>query len=218
MRGATYPVTLLVVGAVLLALSAWHPYETGTWWMEVFPIVVAVPILVLTYRRFPLTPLVYTLIFIHAGILMLGGHYTYARVPLGFWMQDLFDFSRNHYDRIGHLAQGFIPAVIAREVLLRRTPLRAGGWLFFLVTCICLAISACYEFIEWWAALIGGAGATEFLGTQGDVWDTQWDMFMALIGAIVAQAVLARVHDRQLLRVGKGTGGGSLAGVPETRR
>ena len=198
MRGPAFPLTLLVAGLLLLALSAWQPYETGTWVLEIFPIVVAIPILLLTYRRFRLTPLVYTLIFIHACILMYGGHYTYARVPLGFWMQDLFDFSRNHYDRIGHLAQGFIPAIVAREILLRRTPLRPGGWLFFLVTCVCLAVSACYEFIEWWAALIGGSGATEFLGTQGDVWDTQWDMFMALIGSIVAQAALSRRHDRQL--------------------
>jgi putative membrane protein len=215
MRGAAYPLTLLAAGLVLLALSAWRPYEMGTWWLEVFPIVAAVPILLLTYRRFPLTPLAYTLIFVHACILMLGGHYTYARVPLGFWLQDLFDFSRNHYDRIGHLAQGFIPAIVAREILLRRTPLRPGGWLYFLVACVCLAVSACYEFIEWWAALIGGEGATEFLGTQGDVWDTQWDMFMALIGAIVAQAVLSRVHDRQLLRLRQGSG--ALTGVPETR-
>src|SRR5436189_58617 len=126
MRGAAYPLTLLGAGLILLGLSAIHPYEMGTWWMEVFPIVIAVPILAATYRRFPLTPLVYTLIFVHAGILMLGGHYTYARVPLGFWMQDLFDFSRNHYDRIGHLAQGFIPAIIAREILLRRPALTCG--------------------------------------------------------------------------------------------
>jgi putative membrane protein len=202
MRGATYPLTLLAITAVLLGVSAYHPFEMGTWWLEVLPILVAVPILIATYRRFPLTPLAYTLIFVHACILMLGGHYTYSRVPLGFWLQDLFDFSRNHYDRIGHIAQGFIPAVIAREVLLRRTPLRRGGWLFFIVCCVCLAISVCYEFIEWWAALIGGEGATEFLGTQGDVWDTQWDMLMALIGSIVAQVTLSRLHDRQLTRIG----------------
>jgi putative membrane protein len=129
---------------------------------------------------------------------MLGGHYTYARVPLGFWMQDLFHFSRNHYDRIGHFAQGFVPAIVAREILIRRTPLVPGGWLFFLVVCVCLAVSASYEFIEWWAALIGGSGAAEFLGTQGDVWDTQWDMFMALTGAIAAQILLSGVHNRQL--------------------
>jgi putative membrane protein len=213
MRGHLYPLVLLGAGAILLALSAIHPYEMGTWWMEVFPIFIAVPILAATYRRFPLTPLVYTLIFVHACILMLGGHYTYARVPLGFWMQDLFHFTRNHYDRIGHLAQGFIPAIVGREILLRRTPLRPGGWLFFLVCCICLAISACYEFIEWWAALIGGSGATEFLGTQGDVWDTQWDMLMALIGAMLGQLTLSRLHDRQLSALrNAGTG------LPETRR
>ncbi len=214
MRGPGYPLALLGLAAMLLALSAYHPYEIGTWWMEVGPIFVAVPILVATYRRFPLTPLAYTLIFVHACVLMLGGHYTYARVPLGFWMQDLFHFSRNHYDRIGHLAQGFIPALIAREILLRRTPLRPGGWLFFIVCCVCLAISVCYEFIEWWAALVGGAGATEFLGTQGDVWDTQWDMLMALIGSILGQITLSRLHDRQL----SGLRGGAAGRPPETRR
>ena len=201
MRGSAYPLSLLAAGGVLLAVSAIHPYDMATWWMEVFPIFLAVPVLVATGRRFPLTPLVYTLVFVHAGILMLGGHYTYARVPLGFWMQDLFGFARNHYDRIGHFAQGFIPAMVAREILLRRTPLKRGGWLFYLVCSVCLAISACYEFIEWWAAVIGGSGATEFLGTQGDVWDTQWDMLFALIGSIVAQIVLSRVHDRQLARL-----------------
>jgi len=204
MRGAAYPITLLAAGAVLLAISAIHPYDMATWWMEVFPIFLAVPVMIATWRRFPLTPLVYTLIFIHACILMVGGHYTYARVPLGFWMQDLFHFSRNHYDRIGHFAQGFVPAIIAREVLVRRGVLRPGGWLFFLVCCVCLAISACYEFIEWWAALIGGSGATEFLGTQGDVWDTQWDMFMAFVGSITAQLVLSGLHQKQLTRVGSG--------------
>jgi len=202
MQGPRYPLALLAITMVLLAISAYKPYEMATWWMEVAPVIVAIPILIATYRRFPLTPLVYTLIFVHACILILGGHYTYARVPPGFWVQDLFGFARNHYDRLGHFAQGFIPAIIAREILLRRTPLRAGGWLFFLVCCVCLAISAVYEFIEWWAALIGGAGATEFLGTQGDVWDTQWDMFMALIGSIVAQFTLSRVHARQLDRLG----------------
>jgi putative membrane protein len=200
-RRAGYPLTLLGIGAVLLALSAVHPYDMATWWMEVFPIFIAVPILVATYRRFPLTRLVYTLIFVHACILMLGGHYSYARVPLGFWMQNLLHFSRNHYDRIGHLAQGFIPAIIAREILLRRTPLRPGGWLFFIVCSICLAVSACYELIEWWAAVLGGSAATEFLGTQGDVWDTQWDMLMALIGSILGQVTLSRLHDRQLARL-----------------
>ena len=214
MERQTYPLSLLAAGAVLLALSAIHPYEMGTWWMEVVPIFAAVPILAATHRRFPLTPLVYTLIFVHACILMLGGHYTYARVPLGFWMQDLMHFSRNHYDRIGHLAQGFIPALVAREILLRRTPLRQGGWLFFIVCSLCLAISACYEFVEWWAALLGGNAATEFLGTQGDVWDTQWDMLMALIGSILGQVTLSHLHDRQLSALRQRLGGQ----VPETRR
>lgn len=204
MKSVAYPLTLLAAGAVLLGISAIRPYDMATWWMEVFPIFIAVPILFFTYGRFPLTRLVYTLIFVHACILMLGGHYTYARVPLGYWIQDLFHFSRNHYDRIGHFAQGFVPAIVAREILLRQTPLRRGGWLFFLVCSVCLAISACYEFIEWFAAIIGGSGAAEFLGTQGDVWDTQWDMLMALIGSIVAQLLLAGLHDRQLARVTAG--------------
>jgi putative membrane protein len=211
-----YPLALLIAGAVLLALSAIHPYEMGTWWMEVFPIFLAVPVLVATRRRFPLTPLVYTLIFVHACILMVGGHYTYARVPLGYWIQHALDLSRNPYDRIGHLAQGFVPAIVAREILLRRTPLRRGGWLFYIVCSICLAISACYEFVEWWAALIGGAAATDFLGTQGDVWDTQWDMLMALIGSILAQVLLAKLHDRQLQRLPH-PGVRRAAEVPEFR-
>jgi putative membrane protein len=160
--------------------------------------VIAIPILVATWRTFPLTSLAYRLIFIHALILLLGGHYTYAHVPLGFWLQDAFDFARNPYDRIGHLAQGFVPAIIAREILLRVTPLKRGKMLFFLVLCVVLAISACYELIEWWTAVLIGEGANEFLGTQGDPWDTQWDMFLALVGATVSQLLLARVHDRQL--------------------
>jgi putative membrane protein len=192
---------LLVLGAVLLVLSGIAPYERGTWFMEVAPIFIAVPVLIATARRFPLTPLAYRLIFLHAIILMVGGHYTYARVPLGFWVQEAFGFARNHYDRLGHFAQGFVPAIIAREVLLRTTGLRRGGWLFFLVTCVCMAISVTYEFIEWWAALLGGAAAQDFLGTQGDPWDTQWDMFIATIGAIVGQLVLARRHDRELARL-----------------
>jgi putative membrane protein len=166
--------------------------------LEVAPILIAVPILFVTGTRFPLTPLAYRLIFIHALILMLGGHYTYARVPIGFWVQDLLDVSRNHYDRLGHLAQGFIPAIIVREVLLRTSPLRPGKWLFFLVTCVCLAVSACYEFVEWWAALLGGEAAADFLGTQGDSWDTQWDMFLAFLGAMTAQLLLSHRHDREL--------------------
>ena len=169
--------------------------------MEVFPIFIAVPILIATARRFPLTPLVYRLIFLHALVLMLGGHYTYARVPLGFWMERVFHSTRNDYDRIGHFIQGFVPAIVAREILLRRSPLRPGKWLFFLVATICLSISACYEFIEWGAAVLGGSSADAFLGTQGDVWDTQWDMLTALIGALCALTLLSRVHNRALGRL-----------------
>lgn len=191
-------IALLTVGTAIFVWSGITPHDRTTWVLEVFPIVLAVPVLVLTRKRFPLTPLAYRLIFVHALILMLGGHYTYARVPLGFWAQDLFGFARNHYDRLGHFAQGFVPAIIAREILLRTSPLRQGKWLFVITTAIALAISACYEFIEWWAALLGGSAATDFLGTQGDVWDTQWDMFLAFLGAITAQLALGRIHDRQL--------------------
>ena len=194
------PVALLVAGAALLVWSGLKPADRTTWIPEVFPILIAAPLLLATARRFPLTPLVYRLIFVHALILMLGGHYTYAQVPLGFWMQRVFGFTRNHYDRIGHLAQGFVPAIVAREILIRRSPLRAGKWLFFIVLSVCLAISACYELIEWWSALIGGSAADAFLGTQGDPFDTQADMFMALIGAVAAQVLLARVHDRQIAK------------------
>jgi putative membrane protein len=192
------PLVLLAVGLVLLAWSGLRPHDRFTWLLEVAPILIAVPVLIATRRRFPLTPLAYRLILVHAVILMLGGHYTYAEVPLGFWVQRALGLARNHYDRLGHFAQGFVPAIIAREVLLRRTPLRRGGWLFFLVTCVCLAISALYEFVEWWTAVATGEAATAFLGTQGDPWDTQWDMFLALLGSLTAQATLARVHDRQL--------------------
>jgi putative membrane protein len=196
-----YPLVLLILVVVALVLSGLAPYDRGTWWLEIFPILIGVPILVATYRRFPLTTLLYTLLAIHALILMVGGHYTYARVPIGFWVQDLFGFARNHYDRLGHFAQGFVPAILAREILLRTSPLRPGRWLFVLVTAVCLAFSACYEFIEWWAALAGGESAQAFLGTQGDVWDTQWDMFFALIGAITAQLTLGKVHDRALSKL-----------------
>jgi len=192
------PAILLVAAIVLLALSRIGALEPGTWLMEVAPILIVAPILVLTARRFPLTPLVYRLLFVHALILMVGGHYTYAKVPLGFWAQDAFGLARNHYDRLGHLAQGFVPAMLTREVLLRRSPLERGKWLGFLVVCVCLALSATYELIEWLAAVLGGSAADAFLGTQGDVWDTQWDMFMALIGAISALLLLSRLHDRQL--------------------
>ena len=190
----------LVLGAAILLWSGINPHDRTTWWLEVVPVLIATPVLFLTRKRFPLTALAYRLIFVHAVILMVGGHYTYARVPIGFWVQELLSLGRNHYDRLGHLAQGFVPAIIAREILIRTSPLRSGKWLPVVVTAICLAISAIYEFIEWWAALLGGSAATDFLGTQGDVWDTQWDMFLAFCGAILAQLLLSRVHDRQLNR------------------
>ena len=195
------PLVLLIVGAVLLVVSGIGPHDRVTWVLEVAPILIAVPILLLTARRFPLTPLAYRLIFVHALILMLGGHYTYAEVPLGFWMEHVFGFARNHYDRIGHLAQGFVPAIVVREILIRRSPLESGKWLTFLALSVCLAISALYELVEWWAALLGGEGAEAFLGTQGDQWDTQWDMFLALVGAAAALALLSRLHDGQIARL-----------------
>lgn len=189
---------LLVLVIISLCISSFDPYDRTTWLLEVLPVLSVAPLLTLTWRRFPLTPLVYRLIFVHSLILIVGGHYTYARVPIGEWMQQLLDLGRNHYDRLGHFAQGFVPAMIAREILLRRSPLRPGKWLFFIVVCICLAISAFYEFIEWWAAAVMGQAASEFLGTQGDPWDTQWDMFMAFAGAILAQLALSRRHDYEL--------------------
>lgn len=192
---------LLAIGLALLIVSGIHPKDRFTWILEVAPIFVAVPVLLATGRRFPLTPLAYRLIFLHALILMAGGHYTYAEVPVGFWVRDLLGLARNHYDRLGHFAQGFVPAILAREIIRRRVGLAPGGWLFFLVTCVCLAVSAAYEMIEWLAAVTSGEAAAAFLGTQGDVWDTQWDMFIALIGAITSQLLLSRAHDRQLARL-----------------
>jgi putative membrane protein len=200
-RSTREPLILLVLALIALVISGIHPYDRLTWVLEVAPILIGAPILIATYRRFPLTPLLYRLIFLHALILMTGGHYTYARVPLGFWVRDLLGLARNHYDRLGHFAQGFVPAILVRELLLRKGVVRRGGWLFFLVTCVCLAFSAFYEFTEWWSAVIGGEAATDFLGTQGDVWDTQWDMFLALIGALTAQLTLSRLHDRQIARL-----------------
>ncbi len=191
------PKVLLLLGVALLVLSGLRPFDRLTWLLEVLPILIGVPLLLLTARRFPLTPLAYRLIFLHSLILMLGAHYTYAEVPLGYWVKDWLNLARNHYDRLGHFAQGFVPALLAREVLLRCTPLRPGGWLFFLVTTVCLAGSALYEFFEWWSALILGQAADAFLGTQGDIWDTQWDMFLCLLGALLGQLIFQRLHDRQ---------------------
>lgn len=195
------PLAWLALVLAALVWSAIQPADRATWWAEAAPVLVGVPILLATFRRHPLTPLLYGLIAVHCVILVVGARYTYAEVPLGFWMQDLFGFDRNHYDRIGHFAQGFVPAILAREVLLRATPLRRGGWLFYLVLCVCLSFSAFYELIEWLAAELAGQGAEAFLGTQGDEWDAQKDMLLALNGAIAAQLLLSRVHDRQLARV-----------------
>jgi putative membrane protein len=198
MTSSREPLVLLALAGLVLIVSGIRPFDRVTWWLEVAPVLIGAPVLVATFSRFRLSPLLYRLIFLHAVILMVGGHYSYARVPVGFWLQDWLDLSRNHYDRLGHLAQGFIPAILAREILIRLSPLRRGRWLFVLVVCMCLAFSAFYELLEWWAALIGGAASESFLGTQGDVWDTQWDMFLALFGAISALFLLARVHDRSM--------------------
>ena len=195
-------VAMLAITGAVFAWSAVGPNDRITWWLEVAPVLIGLAILIPTYGPFPLTGLLYWLLVVHGIILMIGGHYTYAQVPAGFWVQEMLDLSRNHYDRLGHFAQGFIPAILAREILLRTSPLRPGRWLFVIVACICLAFSAFYEMIEWWAAVLGGEAATDFLGTQGDIWDTQWDMFTALIGAMTAQLLLARRHDRALAGLG----------------
>jgi len=195
------PLVLLVLALLALVVSGIGPKDRFTWLLEVAPVLIGAPILVATARRFPLTPLLCGLLFLHALVLMLGGHYTYAEVPLGEWAKAAFGFARNHYDRLGHLMQGFVPAILAREILLRKTPLPRGGWLLVLTTSVCLAFSALYELIEWATALATGEAAEAFLGTQGDPWDTQWDMFLALCGALLAQALLSRLHDRQLARL-----------------
>ena len=192
---------LLATLALLLLISGVHPYDRPTWLLEVAPVLIALPIMLATNRRLPLTDLLYCLIFVHAIILIVGGAYTYARVPLGFWIQDWFNLARNPYDKIGHFAQGFVPALVAREILLRGKYVAGRKMLSFIVICIALAISAAYELIEWLSAVILGQGADEFLGTQGDPWDTQSDMLFALIGAIAAVAFLSRIHDRQIRRV-----------------
>lgn len=198
---------LIVATLVLLGLLAWsglRPFDRITWMMEVVPVFIALPVLWATYPRYPLTNLLYFFIFIHALVLILGGAYTYARVPLGFYLADWFGLERNPYDKIGHFFQGFVPALIAREILLRGQFIRGRKMLAFLVLCIVLAISAVYELIEWAAALIMGQGAEEFLGTQGDPWDTQSDMFLALIGGAVALLGFSRLQDRQIAKLADG--------------
>jgi putative membrane protein len=195
------PGRLIAAAAVLLValvVSGIAPYDRVTWWMEVAPVLIAAPVLVATYRRFPLTSLLYVLICVHALVLIAGGAYSYARVPLGFWLQDLLALERNPYDRIGHFVQGFVPAMIAREILIRGGSIAGRTMVGFLSLCVALAFSAFYELIEWWAALALGQGADEFLGTQGDPWDTQADMFLALLGAATSLAALSRLQDRQI--------------------
>ena len=214
---------LLTMVLCALAVSGISPYDRPTWLMEVAPVLIAVPLLIATRRRYELTTLAYVLVAIHAVVLIVGGAYTYARVPLGFDLQHWLGLARNPYDRIGHFVQGFVPAVLVREILLRASPLRPGRWLSFLVVCVALAISACYELIEWTAALAFGQGAAEFLGTQGDPWDTQSDMTMALFGAAAALLLLSRWHDRQLAALAAGQGDGAFGtasgdrGEAETR-
>lgn len=190
--------------AGVLIWSAIAPRDYFTWFLEVLPALVALPLLVATRRRFPLTPLAYWLILAHAVILMVGGHYTYAQVPLFDWLREALGWQRNNYDKVGHLAQGFVPALLAREILVRLRVVRGRGWLNFLILCFCLALSAAYELIEWGVALASGDAAGAFLATQGDPWDTQSDMAFALLGAGLALLGLARLHDRQLARLAKG--------------
>ncbi len=192
---------LSAIWAAILLWSGWAPFDRATWLMEVAPVLIALPILWLTRNAFPLTPLALTLIGVHGMVLMLGGAYTYARVPIGFEMQEWLGLARNPYDRFGHLIQGFVPAIVFREMLLRLSPLRPGWLLTALLLACCLAVSAGYELIEFSAAMALGQGAEEFLGTQGDQWDTQWDMLMCLIGAGLALLLLSRWHDRQLARL-----------------
>jgi putative membrane protein len=195
-------VAWLSIFFLVLGWSAWNPHDYPTWWLEVLPALLALGILLATRSRFPFTPLVYWLILFHAVILMIGGHYTYAEVPVGDWVRDLTGGDRNNYDKLGHFVQGFVPAMVVREILVRNRVIGRPGWLTLVVVSICLAFSALYELIEWWVALLSEEAAESFLGTQGYVWDTQSDMFFALIGACLALLALSQVHDRQLEHVG----------------
>lgn len=188
----------LIIFFTVLTWSGINPKDQFTWLLEVLPALIGIIILAFTYNRFRLTTLTYLLILIHAIILMVGGHYTYAEVPLFDWLKDVFELERNNYDKVGHLAQGFIPAIIAREILIRKSVVDGKGWLNFIIICICLAISAFYELIEWWVAVLSGESAEAFLGTQGYVFDTQSDMFLALLGSVIALILLSRMHDKQL--------------------
>lgn len=194
-------VGVAVIWTLGIVASGIAPHDRATWLMEVAPVLIVLPLLLATRQAFPFTTLAYWLIGVHGLILIVGGAYTYARVPAGFWVQDWLALERNPYDRLGHLAQGFIPAIVAREILIRTFRLAPGKFLFFVTVSICLAISAFYELIEWWTALALGQGAHDFLGTQGDQWDTQWDMFLALVGATAAQLLFSGLHDRQIASI-----------------
>lgn len=200
-RDRPVPVTLLAALAGVMVWSWIGAADRVIWFLEAFPVLIALPVLGWTERRFPLTRLVYVLIAFHAVILLVGAHYTYEHVPLFDWVKERFNLKRNDYDRLGHLAQGFVPAIVAREILLRRGAVNGRGWLVFLVMCVCMAISACYELFEWLTALIGGGGADKFLAEQGDPFDTQEDMCCALVGAALALFSLSRLHDREIRRV-----------------
>lgn len=206
MSSSLYPdrkfhVTLWSMIALVFVWSGIDCNDRLTWVMEVLPVVIGTIILMVMYPHLWFSRLVCWLLFAHAIVLMMGGHYTYAEVPIGNWLQEAFDWQRNHYDRLGHLLQGFVPAMVAREILIRRRVLTRGPWLNFLIVCVCLAISAVYEMLEWQAAVWTGGAADKFLGTQGDIWDTQWDMALAGIGAITALVTLSRLHDRSIGRV-----------------
>lgn len=200
-RISPFHLVLLVGTAVVFAWSAWQPYDRLTWWLETIPGIIGAALLLATYSRFRFSTLVYTLIALHICILCVGGHYTYARVPLFEWLKPVFGWHRNHFDRLGHFAQGFVPALIARELFVRRNVIHSRGWIFAVVVFVCLGISALYELIEWWTALASGSAATEFLAIQGDVWDTQEDMGMALIGALCALLFFAGWQNRQMRRL-----------------
>ncbi len=202
MRSNRYPLILLIIVSVFWVWSGIGPHDTRlTWVLETFPLMLVLPLLLLTYHRFPLTRLTYTLIAIHALVLMLGGHYSYAKVPLGFWMEDWFGWTRNNYDKIGHFMQGFVPAICVREIIARTSPLKRGKWLGFISIAVPLAFSALYEIIEWLASLSNPADTEAFLGTQGYIWDTQTDMFWCLIGSVVALISLTKLHNRYLSEV-----------------